>query len=183
MTQPPVELDLVTAAYQRLAAFPDFQSMVLNGLIGTDAASAALDSEKLAKAWLFQGLDDEGRPFRDPEGSGTSVVVLAEHNEWTGPNRHNTAFFPRLQILIYTDSTRAANGAVGAQDARRKTKHIAKRLDRCFHLVGNDVADQVWGDRKWVHSSVRSSPLSIRDVPGTQSQTVRCEMVYDTMTD
>lgn len=178
----PVEVDLVTAAHQRLSAYLPFQQLVLEGLIGTEAAVGAPDIEKLQGAWLFQGLDDEGRPFRDPEGSGTSVVVLSERREWAAPNRHNTADFPALQMLIYTDSTRAADGSVLTRDAGMKVKHIAKVLDRCFHLVQNRPEDQWWVS-KWVHSSLRSSGRDIRDVPGTQSLTVRCEMNYETVTD
>lgn len=178
----PVAMDLVTSAHQRLSAYLPFQALVLEGLIGTDAADTATDAEKLAAAWLFQGLDDEGRPFRDPEGSGTSVVVLSENTEWTGPNRHNTAHFPALQMLIYMDSTRAEAGAPTSLDARRKLKHVARILDRCFHLVGNLSEDHAWPGLD-VHSCVRATGLDIRDVPGTQSATVRGEYRYEALTD
>lgn len=174
--------DLATAAYQRLAAFPDFQDAVLSGFVGTDAASGATGAEKLASAWLFQGLDDEGRPYRDPEGTGTGVVVLSERNEWASPNRHNTASFPVLQMLIYMDSTRNEDGSPLIPDASTKAKTLAHHLDRCFHLAGWRESDLKWGSKS-VHSSVRGNAADLRDVPGTQSMTVRMELRYNTVTD
>lgn len=177
-----MDVDLSTAAYDRLIGDPAFQQMVSEGLIGTDAAVGATDAEKIAGAWLFQGLDDEGRPFRDPEGTGTSVVVLSSRTEWSSPNRHNTANFPVLQVLIYSDSTRDANGMTLAPDATRRVKHVAKRINDRLHLAANTQEGQRWGDA-WIHSSLRSNAMDIRDVPGTQSLTVRAEMKYETVTD
>lgn len=166
--------DLVTAAHARLSAYAPFQQLVADGVIG---------SESDGTPWLFQGLDNEGRPFRDPEGSEQCVVVLSEGGEWAPANRHNTAYFPVLQMLIYADSTRHPDTAAPIRlDARQKAKHVFRILNRCFHLPSNTDADQNWPGLR-VHSCVAGGPFSLNDVPGTQSATVRGECRYNTVTD
>lgn len=174
-------LDLVTSAHMRLSAYPPYQQLILDGFIGTDASDTADAATKVSQGWLFQGLDNDGRPFRDPEGTGKSVVVLSERSQWATANRHNTATFPALQMLIYTDCTRDADGGVLSRDADRRCKHIFKILDRCFHLPLND--DHAWPGSFWVHDSVRGTGFNIGDVPGTESWTVRGEATYDIITD
>lgn len=193
----PMLSDLVTSAYMRLVAYAPFQQLVLDGFIGTDAADPASDAIKIAGSWVFQGLDNEGRPYRDPEGSSRSVVVLSERREWASPNSHNTAYFPALQMLIYTDSTRdPETGAPASADADRKCKHIFRILDRCFHLPSNHTPDRRWPlppdallspnpkiTYARVHSSLRGTPFSLGDVPLTQSTVVRGEATYNIITD
>ena len=171
---PVAALDLVTAAHMRMSAYPPFVQLVAEGWIGADANGTP---------WLFQGLDNEGRPFRDPEGSGTSVVVLSERREWAGANAHNTAYFPRLQMLIYTDSDRAVDGSASTRNADRKCKSIFRVLDRCFHLVGARQEDRLWAEGFRVHACLRSGPFTLGDVPQTDGLTVRGEAAYDTITD
>lgn len=182
-------MDLTTAAVRRLLASTAFAT--IEDLIGTDAPGS--------DPWVFQGLDAEGRPFRDPEGSGKCVLVLSSRSEWSGPNRHNTFEFPRLQVLIYADSTRNDDGTPALRDAERKIKRIQRAVDVCFHLAGWEGVDTFWQDGLmhdpdehadvphqegcWVHSSLRSNPVSITDVPSTQSLTLRAEMLYDVGTD
>lgn len=163
---------LLTAAWKRVAASEVFQNLVSEGWIGKDDDDTP---------WLFQGLDAEGRPFRDPEGSGKGVIVLME-NTWAARNRHNTWRFPELTVLIYMDSSRNADGSSISPDARDKCKHVAKRIDRLFHLPGNTEADQDW-DGFRVHGSLSSSDLSLDDVPQTQALTVRGTMRYETKVD
>jgi hypothetical protein len=171
MTTTPDE-DLLTAAWKRVAASAVFQNLVSEGFIGTDDDNTP---------WLFQGLDSEGRPFRDPEGSGKGVVVLME-NTWGSQNRHNTWQFPELQVLIYMDSTRNADGSTVAPDARRKCKHVAKRINTLFHLPGNTEADQDWEGFR-VHGSIANGGLSLDDVPQTQATVCRGTLRYETKVD
>lgn len=170
--------DLVTAAVARLSAYAPFQEMVAEGLIGSDDDGTV---------WLFQGLDQDGRPFRDPEGTGKCVVVLMERQEWAAANAHNTAHFPLLQMLIYADCTRNVDGAVVTRDADRKAKHVFQKLDRCFHLPSNLDEDKRWAiDANTyvdVHSCLRGDPATISDVPQTEWATVRLEARYTTITD
>lgn len=169
----------ITAAVRRLAGFPIFQQLVLDGWIGTDAdRSLASPEEILSAAWLFQGLDDEGRPYRDPEGSSTSVVVLSERADWAIPNRHNTAAFPQLRMLVYTDCSRDADGGVLMEDATNKCLYVFGQLNRCFHLPQNTLADQMWPGLR-VHRSVAASGMEVQEVPGTNSHTVRGERTYE----
>jgi hypothetical protein len=185
-------LDLATAALRRLKASVALESV--EHLIGAEAAPDG-------SLWIFQGLDAEGRPFRDPEGSGKCVLVLSARSEWSAPNRHNTFEFPRLQVLIYADSTRNEDGSPAIRDAEHKINKIRDVIDTVFHLAGWTEADTFWQDDvlyplsgetcppdhptephlegAWVHSSVRSNPVSITDVPNTQSLTLRAEMLFD----
>ena len=184
------EMDLTTAAVRRLLATTAFA--VIEPLIGSDGPGGM---------WVFQGLDAEGRPFRDPEGSGKCALVLSSRSEWSGPNRHNTFEFPRLQVLIYADSTRNEDGSPAVRDAERKIKKIWRAIDTVFHLAGWEGADLFWQDGLlhpqpgetcppdhpiedhlegcWVHSSIRGNPVSVTDVPSTQALTLRAEMLYD----
>jgi len=175
-----LDVDLATAAYDWLLTDPAFHEMVADGLIGTDAPAASTIPERLESVWVFQGLDDEGRPRRNPEATGQAVIVLSSRTDWSSPNRHNSFAFPALQVLIYADSTRDANGAVVSLDATRKAKHIAKRITDRFHVPAS--RQMKWGDL-WVHSSLRSNALDIRDVPMTQAATVRAELKFEVATD
>lgn len=194
------DLDLATAAVQRLRDYLPFQQLVADGVVGTDANDAAPLAEKVEQAWLFQGLDRDGRPFRDPEGSGRCVVVLSERREWASANPHNTASFPALQMLIYADSSRLSDGAPWIRDADRKCKHVFKKLDPRFHNPSNQTEDRRWSYVEkivhpdgavealpskviQVHSSLRGSPFTIGDVPGTNEYTVRGEVSYNMITD
>ena len=174
--------DLNTAAHKRLRAYPAFTRLVLEEVVGSDALASEADLLRLQKAWLFQGLDDNGNPFRDPEGSGACVIVLAEHSGWSGPNPHNTAEFPKLQMLVYADSTRNEDGSPAIRDAVQKCKHVFKMLHPCFHLPSNQEEDHLWSGMR-VHSSLGDSPLTITDVPLTQNLTVRGERTYNIITD
>lgn len=177
-------VDLATAAWDRLSAYPSFQDFVLSGLIGTDAEADAPDEEKLEKAWIFQGLDKDGRPFRNAEGSGTSVVVLSSRDDWAAANRHNTWTFPALQMLVYTDSDRNSDGSLVTRNAVSKCKEIMRALNRCFHLVGNTEEDQAWPGLR-VHSCLQAGGgLRITDVPDAEDgATVRGEYRYEVVTD
>lgn len=176
-----VEVDLATAAIRRLKTHPSLQALVLEGLIGTDAEDGDPDSEKLARSWVFQGINDDLRPYRDPENSGTAALALQSRSDWA-VNAHNTAGFPQLKVYVYMDSTRNPDGSPKMLDADRKARHVAKALDEVFHLPGNQVEEQRWGGLS-VHSSIRDSPLSIHDVPGTQGSMVRLDLTYNASTD
>lgn len=171
--------DLATAAVDRLVADPEWQALVISGVIGTDAADSDPDADKLARAWLFQGLNDDGTPYRDPVGTGKATVVLIERTQWT-TNPHNTAKFPVLQALIYADASRNDDGSASDRDQDRRCKTVAKTVDDLFHDPANRKHD--WPGL-FVVSCVRSQGLSIMDVPGTGSLCVRGELRYETTTD
>lgn len=175
-----MELDIATAAIRRLKAHPGLADLLMGGLIGTDTPAGDLPA-KVSSAWIFQGLTDELRPYRDPENSGTAALALQARSDWA-VNLHNTARFPQLKIYVYMDSTRNSDGSVKRLDADRKARHVARVLDSVFHLPGNQEVDQNWGGLS-VHSSLRDSNLSIQDVPGTQGAMVRLDLAYNTSTD
>lgn len=186
------DLDLTTAAVRRLLNSVPFGT--IEHLIGAEEAPDG-------SLWVFQGLDADGRPFRDPEGSGKCVLVLSSRSEWSAPNKHNTFEFPKLQVLIYADSTRNEDGTPALRDAERKINKIHRAMDVLFHLAGWSGSDMYWQDGLlhplpgevcppdhptdphlegcWVHSSIRTNPISITDVPNTQSLTLRAELTYD----
>lgn len=178
-----LDTDVTTAAYQRLTQHPEFLQLLRDGVVGTDALlSEPLIGVLVSQSWVFQGLNDEGAPYRDPEGSGRVVIVVSALSEWSGMNAHNTAKFPRLQVLVYADATRDDLGAVPHNDARQKAAHVVSRMDKIFHLPQNQEEDQRWGELR-IHSSLRQGTISVRDVPKTQSQTVRAEITYQLISD
>lgn len=165
-------VDLGTAAVRRLQNYLPFRDLVDAGKIGKDPDGTV---------WLFQGLDDQGRPFRDPEGSGTAVIVLSEYTQWAPMNETNNMYFPGLQMLIYADSTRNEDGSPAKRDAHNKAKQIYRALNPAFHRPGQDELD--WHPEVAIHMSLQDGPFYLHEVPMTQSLTVRAEVNYKMITD
>lgn len=172
MTTLPMPLPLGVAAVRYVKAHPVFAALVADGLIGSETGA----SDPVEAAWLFRGLDDDGRPFRDPEGSGAACVTIMDRASWAGPNMHNTADFPMLQVLVYADSTRNTDGSTITRDATDRARHISNMLHPLFHDVGNQ--NHVWAGL-YVVSSVGASGLSLRDIPATNGECVRAERTYN----
>jgi hypothetical protein len=166
--------DVSTAAYDLLHGHQPFQTLVTEGIIGVGMGEGAP-----SQPWLFQGLDSEGRPRMDPEGTGKAVIVLQSWDSWSGGNNHNTAQFPVLQVLIYADSTRASDGSPVLQDAKDRAKTVYEVTDSLFHDAAN--RRHQWPGL-YVVSSVRGGGPSMRTVPGTQDYTVRLETTYNLVT-
>jgi len=133
-------------------------------LIGTDVGMDSNATDAYNKGWVFQGLDGDGRPYRDPQGSGKAAVVLTSRDGWASPNMHNTATFPSLQVLIYADVSRSLQGSPTARDAEARCKRVYEKVDRVFHDPSNSTHG--W-DGVRIVSCVRSSELSISDIPGS----------------
>lgn len=182
MTEYALGVDLQTAAFRRAMESEEFRSLIRAGIIGYDAASDAPDEEKVATGWVFQGLSKEGKPYRDPEGSGAAVVCFISRTTWTGANSHNTAKFPQLQCLVYADSTRNEDGSEASPDAFRRGMSVLKVLDRLFHLPQHTLASQQWPGMA-VHSSLSAGGFDTQDVPNTQDLVVRIEQRYNAITD
>lgn len=112
--------------------------------------------------WVFQG-DAGERPFRDPQGTGTSAVVISADDTW-GENQHNTAQFPILQVLIFSDATRQADNQPVRLDQRTKAWKIYEEIDNVLHDVANQRHD-FFGTQ--VISTSRFSGPGIQPVPET----------------
>lgn len=151
-------MDLMTAAYRRLTSDAGFQALVGND-VGTDSSGS----------WVFQGLDDDGRPFRDVENTSTSAVVLMVQDAWASANRHNTALFPQLVVLIYSDLTRNPDKTPLRRDARARCERIFRVVDRVFHDAINQShwwPSEGATERLFIHSCLRQGGwVSITDVP------------------
>jgi hypothetical protein len=180
---PTFDTDLALAAIERIKADSVFQNLVLAGYVGTDAAADATDAEKIAQAWVFHGVNDQGVPPRDAEGSGTSVISVDAKGDWAISNKYNTMGTPRLRLMVYADSTRHDDGSVAQEDSVLRCKHVFHRLDRLFHNPLNRYDSQEWVDGFWVHASVASSILEVQEVPLTNSMVVRGERTYECSTD
>lgn len=151
-----LEGDLVSSARAKLMTAA---ASLIGTLIGKDATG-----DPFSDGWIFAGADQEGRPYRDPAATGKCAVVLTEAAPW-GTNAHNTARMPSLQVQIYCDPSRDANGNIAARDERLKCRKIAKTVHRCFHDAAN--RDHSWPNNLLVVSSTCSSDLSITDVPNS----------------
>ena len=174
-------MDLLAAAVLRLQAFPPFQELVDQSRIGTEAPVTATLSEKVAGAWLFQGLTGEGLPYRDPEGSGKSVVVLTSR-DYRGDTGFNTFERPVVRLTIYSDSTRTADGSPEAADADSRCRDIFKKLNPCFHLPLAEEADRNWSGVR-ILSSLADGGFSMTDVPKTDGYVIRGSREYQLVTE
>ena len=112
--------------------------------------------------WVFQG-DAGERPFRDPQGTGTSAVVISADASW-GSNQHNTAQFPLLQVLIFSDADRDADNQPVRLNQRTKAWKIYEVVDDVLHDVSNTHHD-FFGTQ--VISSSRHTNPGIQPVPDT----------------
>jgi hypothetical protein len=152
-------MDLMTAAYRRLTSDPGFQALV-GPDVGTDST---------AGAWVFQGLEENGVPFRDVESTGKAAVVLMVQDAWAAANKHNSAMFPQLVVLIYADLSRSADKTPVRRDARARCERIFRVVDQVFHDSANQShwwPSEGAPDRLYIHSCLRQGGwVSITDVP------------------
>lgn len=146
--------DVPSSAVQLLRAYGPFQDLVAGGLIGFDST--------YPQGWVFQRTRNSPSSYRIVEGSGKSCVVLSARGTWTAPNIHNTAKFPNLQVEIFADSSRDANGNITMEDADRKCYQIYSVIDKLFHDVGSR---NTWPLGIAIASCLRQSDIVIDDVP------------------
>lgn len=156
--------DIVTAAVRVLNA-----DSVLVGMLGDDqdVAGAVFGS------WIFQR-----ELFVDVEGTGKSAIVVSSHNTWSGGDRFHRAQYPILQLEIYSDVVRDAEGNPGPFSAEGTARLIFERADLLFHYPTG--AQIMWSDLRIV-SSVRRSGLDVVDVPmkdGVSRGTATYEVMF-----
>ena len=99
------------------------------------------------------------------QGLGCASVVIAERAGWTGPNRHNTSEFPRIQVEIYADVDRE-RGLPDRKTAQARAKDVFRIIDRVFHRP--DAGGFYWGDANGelrVVSSLRGQEPETEPVP------------------
>jgi hypothetical protein len=142
-----------------------------SNLIGTDVGSdpshgAAYADQTYADGWVFIGVNQDGRPVRDPTGTGTSAVTLDMYGApWGPPNQHNTAEFPVLRVIVWSDPTRPTdeNGLMAVRDAEDRCNRVRAAIRAVLHDPLNDHHD--WGNGVLVGSCLLGSELPLRDVP------------------
>lgn len=164
MTGPSVG-QLQAAARRKLLAYAPFAALIGTD-VGTDTGMETIyPGTPYADGWVFQGVGDDGRPQRDPTSTGTSAVCLLVREGWTGMNMHNTARFPSLRALIFSDLTRAAddNGMIAKRDAENRCSEVARIVIDCFHDPAN--RDHWWPNNVYVSSCVLNGELNIRESP------------------
>lgn len=147
-----LEDDLVSAARRRLIdAFvaadaarvaAGLQNLYLGpgGLIGQDGVDNH-PAGPYSEAWVFPGLDNEGRPLRDVEGSNKCSVTILGRDHWNS-NQHNTMNMPVLRFLIYGDTVRQADGNPAGRMADLRVKKVAKLIDHTFHIADNFAGER-----------------------------------------
>lgn len=130
--------------------------------------------------WIFQGDDDEDnkRPYRDPSGMGLCSIVINTDTAWSSGSTFNTTQFPELQILIWSDASRNADGLIAKHDQRGKAYFLYQRLDEIFHDVANRQHDWLGVP---VFSCLRGNGPTVMKVPDTNG-TVRLEVTYEIKT-
>jgi hypothetical protein len=161
-----VETALTLAAISRLIANPGFAAL-LGTDVGTDVTHGkAYPDQIYADGWVFVGQGQDGRPVRDPTGTGTSAVTMDMYGApWGPPNNYNTAQFPVLRVITWSDPTRAdpstGGSLVAVHDAEDRCNRVRKAIIDTFHDPLNIV--HAWGSTQ-VISCVLGSKLALRDV-------------------
>lgn len=124
--------------------------------------------------WIFQG-DAGERPFRDPQGTGTSAIVMSADETWAS-NPHNTAQFPVLQVLIYSDATRAADNTPVRLDQRTKAWNIYEPINRILHDAANEHHDFFGTPVVSLQTHTSPSVMAVPDTSGMVRLMVRYEV-------
>jgi hypothetical protein len=148
--------DLVAAAVSKLTDALSAKGY-LGNLVGRDASGGAFST-----GWVFAGFDDDGRPFRDVEGTGKAAIVMHDRNEWA-VNPHNTARFPVLMVVVYADSSRNPDGTMQYRDGMIRARMVNNVVNRTFHDAAN--VDHEWPLGVTVVSCVKADGTSFTDVP------------------
>lgn len=144
---------LAPAAALMLKQHPKMLAFGASGLLGFDDSGL----------WIFQSGPEEDKPYRDPQGTGTSAIVVGNTDTW-GSNPHNTAQFPILQILIYSDCTRGPDNTPVKADQKTKAFKIYEAVDDLINDPANDK--HVWMGRT-ILSCLRREGPSVSAVPDT----------------
>lgn len=159
---------LQASAVEKFISSPQAAELVLSGDLGSDVSTGQ------SLLWVFQGSDDD-KPFRDPEGTGTSAVVLTYNSNW-GTNPHNTARFPVLTALVYADCSRTPSGEISRRDAKSRALRVSDALINVFHDAAN--RDHVWPLGLRVVSSNWSYGPDAMPIPG-ESGLWRASLRFD----
>lgn len=103
--------------------------------------------------WVFRGFEQNGSPFVNVEGTGTSSITLEHTGYWGTPNRGTSAIFPQVTAYYHCDVTRdmsvggpIAYDAVGKcitiHEAVKKLLHIKDKKTGGYLRVGQDENDE-----------------------------------------
>lgn len=163
----PTRTELTVAAREYLIADPRFAAL-LGTDVGTDVTHGKAYAEQTyADGWVLVGLGQDGRPVRDPSGTGTSAVSLDMYGApWGPPNPHNTAEFPVLRVIVWSDPTRmdptTGGGLFTVHDAEDRCMRVRKVIRDVFHDPLNVVHS--WNGVPII-SCLLGSELALRDVP------------------
>lgn len=148
--------DMVVAARRYLAAQPG-----LTALLGSDATYST---------WIFRW-----RPYVEVEHSGKAAVVVSRR-PGGAPNRHNHMDWPQLQVEIFADEDRNAQGnPANAAKAEDRCQAVFAELDKYLHRPEKGAL--MW-DTLRVLSSERNGGIDITEVPGGDGL-VRGLVAYD----
>jgi hypothetical protein len=165
MTSVDLRTALAAQAKVRLLADTGF-----NALIGKDVGSDlthgdAYPQQTYPDGWVFIGVGGDGRPVRDPTGTGTSAVTLDTYGApWGSPNQHNTAEFPVLRVIVWSDPTRPIGdpGMIAVRDAEDRCNRVRRVIRAVLNDPGNEHHD--WGAGVVVTSCLLGTEVALRDV-------------------
>lgn len=150
------------------------------GLVGQDGIDG-MPNGPYSEAWVFPGLDNDGKPLRPVEGTNKCSIVVTDRDHW-GTNQHNTMIMPLLRVHIFADTIRDENGNPTGRFADLRCKALARVVDKAFHDPANIT--HVWNEgmpeELSIIAAVRSSGggLNITDIPD-QDFAVRGVLNYE----
>lgn len=147
---------LQNSAVKRFSESSVATGLIQEGILGVDVGG---DTDGLR--WVFSG-DQDDRPYRDPEGTGKAAVVFTVNGSW-GTNLHNTARFPILTVLIYSDSSRGPDGRPMSGNGKTRGLRVADQIIKLFHDPAK--ATNRWPNNVFIHSCLYSSGPTSQPVP------------------
>lgn len=159
---------LTPAAMSHLKNYPPMLKAAEDGILGFDEDGL----------WIFQGNAEENyKPYRDPQGTGLSAIVISNDDSWNSGSQFSSAQFPLLQVLIYSDATRGVDSTVLKKDQKTKAFYLYSLVDDLLHDTANEV-HELFGMQ--IISTLRGFGPRIETVPDTAGL-VRCTVKYEVL--
>jgi hypothetical protein len=164
---------LQNAAVSKFSSSSVATGLIQQGILGVDVGG-----QTDGLRWIFSG-DQDDRPYRDPEGTGKTAVVFTVNGSW-GTNLHNTARFPVLTVLIYSDSTRGLDGRPTSGNGKTRGLAVADAIIKVFHDPAKNV--HVWPNGVYVHSCLYAGGPNAQPVPDSDGMS-RISLEFNIETD
>jgi hypothetical protein len=119
---------------------PDVTLFVRRQLAATPAITSLLGTGGAWPGpWLWRW-----QPRVSVEGTGKRAVVISRPRPWAVPSRFHTTSFDLVQVDVFADPTRDANGKPLKEDAEERALAVCDEVRKVMHVPRG--AEIEWGD-------------------------------------